>query len=70
MKPLPRNGEVIITIKDCVGVNWREIKRGRWLEHQEGRWIYAKCSVCNSVQNTKTNYCKDCGAKMDLEVTE
>ena len=48
-----------------------EVRHGRWLEHREDRWIYAKCSVCNSVHDTKTNYCPACGARMDLdEVTE
>ena len=40
-------------------------RRGRWFEHQEGRWIYAKCSVCNTVRNTQTNYCPNCGARME-----
>lgn len=43
----------------------QEVKHGRWFEHQEGRWIYAKCSVCNTVRNTPTNYCPNCGSRMD-----
>ncbi len=45
----------------------QEVRHGRWLEHQEGKWIYAKCSVCNTVRNTPTNYCPNCGAKMERE---
>lgn len=34
-----------------------------WLPHTMDRWVYAKCSVCGYVANTKTKYCPDCGRK-------
>ncbi len=45
-------------------------KTGHWIDHQEDRWIYAKCSECGSVRNTQTNYCPNCGARMESEVED
>lgn len=42
-------------------------KTGHWIDHQEGRWIYAQCSECGTVHDTQTNYCPNCGAKMESE---
>ena len=39
-------------------------KVGYWIDHQEDRWIYAKCSECETVHDSRTNYCPHCGAKM------
>lgn len=39
-------------------------KTGYWIEHQEGRWIYAKCSECETVHDTQTNFCPSCGCRM------
>jgi len=50
-------------------------RRGRWIYKSElysycGHPFYPKiCSVCNGVFEYTTNYCPNCGAKMD-EVTE
>lgn len=41
-----------------------EPQHGQWIDEQDGRWIYAKCSLCGTVHNTKTNYCPHCGADM------
>lgn len=54
---------VLITYMDPV--NPQEPKTGHWINHQEGRWIYAKCSECETVHDTQTNYCPNCGAKME-----
>ena len=42
-------------------------KVGHWIDHQEDRWIYAKCSECETIHDTRTNYCPNCGAKMEGE---
>lgn len=38
---------------------------GKWLEHENGRWIYAKCSECKTIHDSRSNYCPFCGARMD-----
>ena len=43
----------------------RPVKKGEWIDHQEGRWIYAKCSECGTVHDVKSNFCPNCGAKME-----
>lgn len=65
MKPLPRNGEVIITIKDGIVQSWREVRQGRWTD-DETAYI---CSVCfhGSPNGAKWNYCPSCGSRMDLD---
>lgn len=42
----------------------QEPKAGHWIDHQEDRWIYAKCSECGTVHDTRTNYCPNCGCRM------
>ena len=41
--------------------------QGEWIKTQEGRWIYPICSECGYKENVVTNYCANCGAKMDKE---
>ena len=40
-------------------------KEGEWIDEQRGRWIYAKCNLCGKVQDVRSNYCPNCGAKMN-----
>lgn len=40
-------------------------KMGHWINYQKNIWIYAQCSECGTVHDTKTNYCPNCGAKME-----
>ena len=40
------------------------IKHGHWEDEQRGRWIYARCGLCGTVHNVRTNYCPNCGADM------
>ncbi len=42
-----------------------EVNRaGYWVDEKEGRWIYAACSECGTVHDTRTNFCPSCGARM------
>ena len=45
-------------------------EEGEWLDEQRGRWIYAKCNLCGKVQDVRSNYCPNCGAKMEGENDE
>lgn len=38
-----------------------EGKKGSWIDFKMGRWIYAKCAVCETIQDVKSNYCPECG---------
>ena len=48
-------------------------EQGRLVEQKHGRWIhkdnfigkYLMCSECSHVTGRKSNYCPNCGAKMD-----
>ena len=40
-------------------------KEGEWVDEQRGRWIYAKCNLCGKVQDVRSNYCPNCGCRMD-----
>lgn len=44
-------------------------RHGKWLERNSGLLKWIRCSVCNCRQHytNKTNYCPNCGAKMDRE---
>ena len=46
------------------------VRHGRW---KGKKWFYS-CSICGGLSpedgGVKTNYCPDCGAKMDLEVRD
>ena len=53
-------------------VDAMEVVHGRWIEKQEAiPWceddveVYTVCSVCESYSPGESNYCPNCGAKMD-----
>ena len=56
----------ILWEKDASDEAEKALKRqtGEWIDHQDGRWIYAKCSECGTVHDTKSNYCPSCDADM------
>jgi len=55
----------ISEIEALLAADVRPVVRGKWIGHQEGRWIYAKCSECGTVHDVKSNFCPNCGAKME-----
>lgn len=42
-----------------------DIHTAKWQRVLDGAWIYAKCSSCGSLQDVTSNYCPNCGAKME-----
>ena len=59
IKPINPHGELREMLIDEM------IDKGKWQDEQRGRWIYAKCNLCGKVQDVRSNYCPNCGAKMD-----
>ena len=52
-------------------MGYEPVRHGMWLERNSGLQKWIRCSVCNCRQHytNKTNYCPNCGAKMDKEET-
>lgn len=46
-----------------------EVQHGEWIMHtnSDGNLNHYECSVCHRPQGYKSNYCEDCGSKMDKE---
>lgn len=62
------NGSDIILPTPCeyhkASTNFVEVVHGRW----EARGFYGhNCSVCGALNDIDTNYCPNCGARMDGE---
>lgn len=45
----------------------REVRHGKWLKYDDTEYFIAKCSLCRNWIDTRhgTNYCPNCGARMD-----
>lgn len=37
----------------------------KWRRVLDGAWFYEQCTACNTVHDVKSNYCPNCGAKME-----
>ena len=66
--------KLLDSIRDAPAVDAVPVKHGRWIISVTfgDKETYARCSVCRTTQiffNGKepTNYCPNCGAKMDGE---
>lgn len=44
-----------------------EVRHGEWTYENHGWSSFPKCSCCGEMQTIGTNYCPNCGAKMDGE---
>lgn len=44
-----------------------EVVHGNWIPCDDDFDMWYECSVCGGASLSETNYCHDCGAKMDLE---
>ena len=66
---------VMKQIKKAPTIEAEPVKHGQWIEYiyrshcnNEEKNRY-RCSICYHIEKYPTKYCADCGAKMDLEVT-
>lgn len=63
-----------MVVEETPTIEAEPVKRGRWepyqtpIETRQSGWICTRCSgVVRDVSNGDTDYCPNCGAKMDLE---
>ena len=65
--------EVIADIDEAPTIDAEPVKHGVWIEHKwaeenEGILIFNyECTVCHAWIRDKSNFCPNCGAKMDGE---
>ena len=62
---------LIEAVSNLTAADVAEVQHGRWELRHVGAGHYWECSVCHKnpcIYVTKdTNYCPNCGAKMDVE---
>lgn len=47
------------------------VRHAHWMQKPQKWWLFPyQCSACKAFQGGATEYCPDCGAKMDEEVAE
>ena len=56
--------EAKLTLDAMPTIDAVPVVHGYWIYEQRGRWIYAKCNLCGKVQDVRSSYCPNCGAKM------
>ena len=71
---LPVECSAITLIKNIPAAEVMEVRHGHWIEQPLDfdlcGVVYYQCSECNKEQQTPSNYCQFCGAKMDKGVNE
>lgn len=58
------------SILDMPAADVAEVVHGRWIWNEEGEidWEqFYRCSNCGDKEYWESNFCPNCGAKMDLE---
>ena len=64
------DGEIVLeAVANAPTVDAVEVVHGRWV-YEPVEFTYEKdikCSVCSAYVDHATNYCPNCGAKMDLK---
>lgn len=70
-------GKITDFIESLPTADVQPVKRGRWIDIYEwakmhdsrpsGMYIYYWCSECQKEQEKKSNFCPNCGARMDGE---
>ena len=72
-EPMLTKSCVRMTIRRMPTVDAVPVKRGYWIRHDwaeeaEGCLIpNYECSVCHACKRDESDYCPDCGAKMDCK---
>lgn len=68
----PYGGDYVVKVEDIrklPTIEAEPVKHGRWIykpyENDEAVWLY-HCSECNAVSASAWNYCRECGAKMEV----
>ena len=57
-------------IRELPAADVSEVVHGRWIWNEEGEidWEqFYRCSNCGDKEYWESNFCPNCGAKMDLE---
>ena len=54
-------------IADAPTVDAQPVIHAEWIEHTDNYSTWVECSVCGTERAYPTNYCPDCGARMDKE---
>ena len=57
-------------IRELPAADVAEVVHGRWIWNEEGEidWEqFYRCSKCGDKEYWESNFCPNCGAKMDLE---
>ena len=57
-------------IRELPAADVAEVVHGRWIWNEEGEidWDqFYRCSNCGDKEYWESNFCPNCGAKMDLE---
>lgn len=64
------NAKNLQSISDMPAADVAEVVHGRWIWNEEGEidWEqFYRCSNCGDKEYWESNFCPNCGAKMDLE---
>lgn len=59
--------EIVDEIDAIQAADVAPVRHGRWIYHDDG---VITCSECDNAECHESNYCRYCGAKMDLEATK
>lgn len=65
--------EIADEIENAPSADVAPVVHGTWLLRHIGHGHYRECSVCHATPiyvTNNTNYCPNCGAKMDMEQEE
>lgn len=57
---------IVIAIDKLPAADVRPVVRGKWKERRFSEDVYgAECSVCHTTWDYGTNFCPNCGARME-----